>query len=111
MHYEVHAVTGYLIGTAKTRDEALAIAKVYGLSEDRVFEVRMRDGWLLLAFAAVLLIVWGWFMFGAQVWKEDWPAMMARPLATLFLVFCFPAVAIIQVVKAIAEIRRSARNK
>ncbi len=110
MHYEVHAVTGYLVGTAKTRDEALAIANVYGLSEDRVFEVRKRDGWVLLSFATLLLLVWGWFIFDLQVWRQDWAAMVARPIQTLFLVFCFPAVAIILVVKAINQIRRSARK-
>lgn len=111
MRYEVIAVSGSFVGSAKTRHEAVAIARIHGLSEDRVYEVRKRDGWVMLSFAVLVVLAWGYAIFDLQAWQYDWPALAARPVLVLFFLLGLPMVATITLVKAIAAIRRGLHSE
>lgn len=117
MHYQVIAITGEIVASAKTRAEAEQMAKIHNLSEDRVFEVSDQHGWIGLGFGLSLMLFWlVWLVlqFSSEQLKLDWPALLASPGPTLLFIFVLPIVGTVQITKGckrILESRRAARGR
>lgn len=112
MHYQVIAITGEIVAIAKTRDEALQMAKIHSLSADRVFEANDHDGWIGLGIGLALFLfwlVWLFFQFRTEQLKLDWPALLGNPVPTIFFIFIMPIVGIVQIAKGCKQILDSRR--
>lgn len=117
MHYQVIAVTGEIVASARTRAEAEQMAKIHNLPADRVFEVSDKDGWIGLGIGLFLMLYWlVWLVlqFSSEQLKLDWLALLASPGLTLFFIFVLPIVGAVQIAKGckrVLESRRAARGR
>ncbi len=112
MHYQVIAITGEIVATAITKEEALQMAKIHSLSADRVFETNDQGGWIGLGIGLALFLFWlGWlfFQFSTEQLKLDWPVLLGNPLPTLFFIVVLPIVGIVQIAKGCKQILDSRR--
>lgn len=112
IHYKVCTVSGEVLGIRNSRDEAVTLARSYGLGEDRVFEMRKRDGWIMLGLSVILAGLWI-FALVAEAHDNDLVGVfidvLAAPGAAVFVVFGLPLAALGALVVGLRDLIQSHR--
>jgi hypothetical protein len=108
MKFQVITVSGEVVATTQSRTRAIQIAKRHSLSEDRVFELRARDGWITLSIGIAFIAIWAitlGIQFNPDTLKTEWPAILSDPFISMFIIFILPIVGLVTAFKGYKEIR------